>query len=211
MPAHSELRWLLSGTARMGWLNRMTQWKDKAGKNREGAQRRAVHLSRAAGRRRAALPGDARAGRRRPEAASGAGARHRDQVQHRFRGRAVHPARAVHLARPRRGSCRLRDGAAKMSKSDPSDAIADQPDRCGRRDRAEVPQGARPIPSRCPTSVDGLAERPEARNLVTIYAALADSTPDDGARASSPARASARSSPRSPTSRWRRSARSATG
>src|SRR5919106_458904 len=37
IPAHSELCWILSGTARMGWLNRMTQWKDKAGKNREGA------------------------------------------------------------------------------------------------------------------------------------------------------------------------------
>ena len=34
---HAELQWLLSGTARMGWLNRMTQWKDKAGKNREGS------------------------------------------------------------------------------------------------------------------------------------------------------------------------------
>ena len=37
VPAHAELQWLLNGTARMGWLNRMTQWKDKAGKNREGA------------------------------------------------------------------------------------------------------------------------------------------------------------------------------
>ena len=37
VPAHAELAWILSGTARMGWLNRMTQWKDKAGKNREGA------------------------------------------------------------------------------------------------------------------------------------------------------------------------------
>jgi tryptophanyl-tRNA synthetase len=37
VPAHSELTWILNGTARMGWLNRMTQWKDKAGKNREGA------------------------------------------------------------------------------------------------------------------------------------------------------------------------------
>ena len=35
--AHAELAWILQGTARMGWLNRMTQWKDKAGKNKEGA------------------------------------------------------------------------------------------------------------------------------------------------------------------------------
>ncbi|MEP6868143.1 MAG: tryptophan--tRNA ligase, partial [Novosphingobium sp.] len=37
VPAHAELQWLLTGTARMGWLNRMTQFKDKSGKNREGA------------------------------------------------------------------------------------------------------------------------------------------------------------------------------
>src|SRR4029453_15836118 len=37
VPAHAELAWILSCTARMGWLNRMTQWKDKAGKNREGS------------------------------------------------------------------------------------------------------------------------------------------------------------------------------
>src|SRR4029079_12076757 len=36
VPAHAELCWILNGTARMGWLNRMTQWKDKAGKDREG-------------------------------------------------------------------------------------------------------------------------------------------------------------------------------
>ena len=36
MPYEPALQWLLNGTARMGWLNRMTQWKDKAGKNREG-------------------------------------------------------------------------------------------------------------------------------------------------------------------------------
>ena len=37
VPAHPELAWILQGTARMGWLNRMTQWKDKAGKNKEGS------------------------------------------------------------------------------------------------------------------------------------------------------------------------------
>src|SRR3982751_781535 len=37
VPAHAELTWILSCTARMDWLNRMTQWKDKAGKNREGS------------------------------------------------------------------------------------------------------------------------------------------------------------------------------
>src|SRR3546814_17995086 len=37
VPAHPELCWLLNGTARIGWLNRMTQFKEKSGKNREGA------------------------------------------------------------------------------------------------------------------------------------------------------------------------------
>ena len=37
IPAHADLALILQGTARMGWLNRMTQWKDKAGKNKEGA------------------------------------------------------------------------------------------------------------------------------------------------------------------------------
>src|SRR3546814_847185 len=37
VPAHAEMQWLLNGTARLGWLNRMTQFKDKSGKNREGA------------------------------------------------------------------------------------------------------------------------------------------------------------------------------
>src|SRR3954465_12091007 len=37
IPAHAELAWILQGTARMGWLNRMTQWKDKAGNAQQGA------------------------------------------------------------------------------------------------------------------------------------------------------------------------------
>src|SRR3546814_18437192 len=37
VPAHAELQWLLNGTARLGWLNRMTQFKDKSGKNSESA------------------------------------------------------------------------------------------------------------------------------------------------------------------------------
>ena len=38
IPAHAELCWILQGTARVGWLNRMTQWKDKAGKDPEGTR-----------------------------------------------------------------------------------------------------------------------------------------------------------------------------
>ena len=81
VPAHAELAWILNGTARMGWLNRMTQFKDKSGKNREGASVALFDLSGAAGGRRAALPGDPCPGGRGPEAAYRAGPRHRAEVQ----------------------------------------------------------------------------------------------------------------------------------
>ena len=70
VPQHAELQWLLTGTARMGWLNRMTQFKDKSGKNREGASIALYHLSGAASRRCAALSSHACAGWRGPETAS---------------------------------------------------------------------------------------------------------------------------------------------
>ena len=85
------------GTARMGWLNRMTQWKDKAGKNGETQSVGLFTYPVLQAADVLALPGDARAGGRGPEAASRTGARHRDQVQPRFRGRAVHAARTVRV------------------------------------------------------------------------------------------------------------------
>ncbi|THD35486.1 MAG: tryptophan--tRNA ligase [Sphingomonas sp.] len=175
VPAHSELAWLLNGTARMGWLNRMTQWKDKAGKNREGSsvalfdypvlQAADVLLYQATH-----VPvGE-------------------DQKQHLELARDIAtkfnvdfgvelftlPEPFVSKAAPRIMS--LRDGAAKMSKSDPSDAsrinLIDSDDTIV----AKVKK-AKTDPEPLPESVDGLDTRPEARNLVTIYAALADSTP----------------------------------
>ena len=210
MPAHSELAWMLGGTARMGWLNRMTQWKDKAGKNREGAsvglftypvlQAADVLLYKATH-----VPvGD-------------------DQKQHLELARDIAtkfnqdfgvelftlPEPFISPAAPRIMS--LRDGSAKMSQVRSVGRIADQPDRRRRHDRAEAPQGEDRPRAAARRRSTALAERPEARNLVTIYAALADRDRADvlarirrqGLRRSS--------SPRSPTSRSRRSARSATG
>ena len=160
-PRMPSCAWLLNGTARMGWLNRMTQWKDKAGKNREGAsvglftypvlQAADVLLYQATH-----VPvGE-------------------DQKQHlelardiatKFNndfGVELFTLPEPLIARPRRGSCSLRDGAAKMSKSDPSDAVADQPDRRRRHDRRRRSARRRPIPSRCRRRVEALAERPEA-------------------------------------------------
>ena len=170
--AHSELAWLLNGTARVGWLNRMTQFKDKSGKNREGAsvalytypvlQAADVLLYQATH-----VPvGD-------------------DQKQHLELARDIAtkfntdydvdlftlPEPIIPPAAARIMS--LRDGAAKMSKSDPSDMsrvnLADDPDLIAQKVR-KAKTDAEPLPDD-PAALDG---RPEARNLVTIYAALAD-------------------------------------
>lgn len=175
VPAHSELCWILNGTARMGWLNRMTQWKDKAGKNREGASvglfgypvlqaadvlvYQATHVP----------VGE-------------------DQKQHLELARDIAtkfntdfgvelfplPDPLVSKAAPRIMS--LRDGSAKMSKSDPSDMsrinLIDDNDAIAQKFRK-----ARTDPEPLPEAMEALAERPEAKNLVTIYAALADIEP----------------------------------
>ncbi|WP_033920152.1 tryptophan--tRNA ligase [Sphingomonas sp. 37zxx] len=177
VPEHSELAWLLGGTARMGWLNRMTQWKDKAGKNREGAsvglftypvlQAADVLLYRATH-----VPvGE-------------------DQKQHLELARDVAtkfntdfavelfplPEPLISAAAPRIMS--LRDGTAKMSKSDPSDMsrinLIDDDDTIVAKLRK-----AKSDADVLPETMAGLAERPEARNLLTIYAALAGQTPDE--------------------------------
>jgi tryptophanyl-tRNA synthetase len=173
VPAHSQLQWLLNGTARMGWLNRMTQWKDKAGKNKEGAsialftypvlQAADVLLYQATH-----VPvGD-------------------DQKQHLELARDIaqkfntdfggeqdiftlpEPIIPPEAAR----IMSLRDGIAKMSKSDPSDMS-----RINLSDDAETIMAkirkAKTDPEPLPSDKDGLAGRAEAENLVGIYAAMA--------------------------------------
>ncbi|MFN4135697.1 MAG: tryptophan--tRNA ligase [Novosphingobium sp.] len=174
VPAHAELQWLLNGTARMGWLNRMTQWKDKAGKNREGAsvalftypvlQAADVLLYQATH-----VPvGE-------------------DQKQHLELARDIAqkfnndfcaedaplftlpdpiiPPEAARIMS-------LRDGTAKMSKSDPSDMsrinLTDDADAIMQKVKK-----AKTDPEPLPGTVEGLAGRPEANNLVGIYAAMA--------------------------------------
>ena len=173
VPAHAELQWLLNGTARMGWLNRMTQWKDKAGKNREGAsialfaypvlQAADVLLYRATH-----VPvGD-------------------DQKQHLELARDIaqkfnndfgageevfvlpEPIVPPEAAR----IMSLRDGNTKMAKSDPSDMsrinLTDDAETIMQKVR-KAKTDAEPLPG----EAAGLAGRPEAANLVGIYAALA--------------------------------------
>jgi tryptophanyl-tRNA synthetase len=174
VPAHSELAWILGGTARMGWLNRMTQWKDKAGKQGDSQstglfnypvlQAADVLLYKATH-----VPVG------------------HDQKQHLELARDIAtkfntdfevelfplPDPFISDAAPRIMS--LRDGTAKMSKSDPSDmtriSLSDSDDAIAQKVR-KARTDAEPLPS----EPAGLAERAEARNLVTVYAALAGTT-----------------------------------
>ncbi len=175
VPAHSELAWILGGTARVGWLNRMTQWKDKAGKNREGASvglftYPVLQAADILGYRATHVPvGE-------------------DQKQHLELARDIAtkfnldfgvdlfplPEPMIPEDTPRIMS--LRDGSAKMSKSDPSDMsrinLIDTDDLIATKFRK-----AKTDPEPLPDDLAGLAGRAEARNLVTIFAALANETP----------------------------------
>jgi tryptophanyl-tRNA synthetase len=177
VPAHPELAWILGCTARMGWLNRMTQFKEKSGKHREGAsvglftypvlQAADILLYRATH-----VPvGE-------------------DQKQH------IELARDIAVKfntdfdtelfvppEPFIGGgtaarvMSLRDGRAKMSKSDPSDMsrinLTDDDDTIAQKIRK-----AKTDPEPLPDDLELLADRPEARNLVGIYAAATGATDD---------------------------------
>jgi len=174
VPAHPEMAWLLSCTARMGWLNRMTQFKEKSGKNREGVsvglfaypvlQAADVLLYQATH-----VPvGE-------------------DQKQHVELIRDIatkfntdYQVDLFTLPEPHIGETAarimsLRDGTAKMSKSDPSDLsrinLDDDDDAIALKIRK-----AKTDPEPLPGSLDELADRAEAANLVSIYAALTDRT-----------------------------------
>ena len=180
---HAELAWIFNCVARIGWLNRMTQFKEKAGKDRENASLglyaypslmaadillyRATHVP----------VGE-------------------DQKQHLELTRDVaqkfnndfagpiaergHPDGFFPLTEPLIGGpaarvMSLRDGSKKMSKSDPSDFsrinLTDDADAIAQKVRK-----AKTDPEPLPSEEAGLAGRPEAENLVGIYAALSDRT-----------------------------------
>ncbi|WP_228244252.1 tryptophan--tRNA ligase [Porphyrobacter sp. GA68] len=180
VPHHAELQWLLGGTARMGWLSRMTQWKDKAGKNREGQSvalftypvlqaadvllYQATHVPVGEDQKQhLELARDIAQKFNNDFAAEGAPVFTLPEP-------IIPPAAARIMS--------LRDGAAKMSKSDPSDMsrinLTDDADTIMRKVK-KAKTDADPLPE----EPAGLAQRPEALNLVTIYAALADRAADD--------------------------------
>ena len=174
--AHAELAWIFNCVARMGWLSRMTQFKDKAGKNREAAS---VGLF--------AYPSLMAAdiltyhATRVPVG--------EDQKQHleltrdiaiKFNndfGTEFFPVVEPVIEGAATRVMSLRDGTKKMSKSDPSDMsrinLTDDADTIARKIRK-----ARTDPEPLPGSPEGLEGRAEARNLVNIFAALAGMTPD---------------------------------
>lgn len=176
VPAHAELAWLLSCVARLGWMNRMTQFKDKAGKNAEAASLGLYAYP-------ALMAADILAYH----------ATHvpvgEDQKQHIELTRDIaakfnhdygvdffpSPEPVIEGAATRVMS--LRDGTKKMSKSDPSDAsrinLTDDADAIAQKIR-KARTDADPLPG----AMEGLKDRPEARNLVNIFAALSDETPD---------------------------------
>ena len=174
--AHAELGWVFNCVARMGWLERMTQFKDKAGKHAEkasvglfcypdlmAADIMAYHATH--------VPvGE-------------------DQKQHLELTRDIalkfnhdfgvdfFPIVEPVIEGAATRVMSLRDGSAKMSKSDPSDQsrinLTDDADTIAKKFKK-----AKTDPEPLPESAEGLKDRPEARNLVNIYAALADMTVD---------------------------------
>ena len=173
---HTQLAWVFNCVARMGWMQRMTQFKDKAGKNAQNASLGLFAYP-------ALMAADILAYH----------ATHvpvgEDQKQHLELTRNIAikfntdfgvdffplPEPVIEGAGTRVMS--LRDGEKKMSKSDVSDMsrinLTDDADTIARKIRR-----AKTDPEPLPSEVAGLETRPEARNLVNIYAALADMSVD---------------------------------
>ena len=177
---HAELAWLFNCVARIGWLNRMTQFKEKAGKNRENAsvglyaypvlmaadillyqtdrvpvgedQKQHIELAR--------------------DIAIKFNNDYAERIGELGLGESFFTIPEPVIEGPATRVMSLRDGTAKMSKSDPSDYsrlnLTDDADAIALKVRK-----ARTDPEPLPSEMDGLEGRAEARNLISIYAALA--------------------------------------
>ncbi len=198
VPAHSELAWIFNCVARIGWMNRMTQFKDKAGKNRENASLGLLAYP-------SLMAADILAYRATHVPVGD------DQKQHLELTRDIatkfnhdfaetikdlglgvpnptpspetpdevfFPLTEPMIAGPATRIMSLRDGTKKMSKSDPSDLsrinLTDDADAIAKKVKK-----AKTDPEALPSEVDGLQGRPEADNLVGIFAALSGKTKDE--------------------------------
>lgn len=177
VPEHAQLAWIFNTVARMGWLNRMTQFKDKAGKNKEKVSVGLFAYP-------ALMAADILIYH----------ATHvpvgEDQKQHLELTRDIaakfnhdygvdfFPITEPVIEGAATRVMSLRDGSKKMSKSDPSDMsrinMTDDADMIAQKIRK-----ARTDPDALPSEEDGLEGRSEARNLVNIYSALSDTSVDD--------------------------------
>ena len=186
---HAELAWVFNCVARMGWLNRMTQFKDKAGKDRENVSvglfaypnlmsadilvYRATHVP----------VGEDQ--KQHVELARDTAAKFNNDFAERITALGLgvgeaggfFPQPEPLIQGPATRVMSLRDGTKKMSKSDPSDYsrinLTDDADTIAQKFRK-----AKTDPEPLPTEVKGLEGRPEADNLVGIYAALSGATPE---------------------------------
>jgi tryptophanyl-tRNA synthetase len=171
--AHAELAWILNCVARLGWLDRMTQFKEKSGKHKERASvglytypvlqaadilvYKATHVPVGEDQKQhLELTRDIA-----------------QKFNHDFDAPGFFPLPEPLTQGPGARVMSLRDGQAKMSKSDPSDLsrinLTDDDDAIATKIRK-----AKTDPEPLPGNLEDLAARPEADNLVGIYAALAD-------------------------------------
>ncbi|MEM9619475.1 MAG: tryptophan--tRNA ligase [Pseudomonadota bacterium] len=170
--AHAELAWIFNCVARLGWLDRMTQFKDKAGKDKQRASvglytypvlqaadilvYKATHVPVGEDQKQhLELSRDIAA-----------------KFNHDFETPDFFPLPEPLIKGPGARVMSLRDGTAKMSKSDPSENaciyLTDEADLIAKKIKK-----AKTDPEPLPSEVEGLEDRPEARNLVGIYGALA--------------------------------------
>ncbi|APG48000.1 tryptophan--tRNA ligase [Phaeobacter porticola] len=176
VPEHAQLAWIFNCVARMGWMQRMTQWKDKAGKNAQNASLGLFAYP-------ALMAADILVYH----------ATHvpvgEDQKQHLELTRDIamkfnhdygvdfFPVTEPVIEGAATRVMSLRDGSKKMSKSDASDAsrinLTDDADTIAKKIRK-----AKTDPDALPSEAEGLEGRPEARNLVNIYAAMSEKTVD---------------------------------
>jgi len=175
VPEHVELAWIFNCVARLGWLDRMTQFKDKAGKHKERESvglytypvlqaadilvYKATHVPVGEDQRQhLELTRDIAA-----------------KFNHDYDAPGFFPLPDALTEGPGARVMSLRDGTAKMSKSDPSDYsrinLMDDTDAIGQKIRK-----ARTDPEPLPETAEGLKGRAEAENLVAIYAALSGQT-----------------------------------
>ena len=190
---HAELAWIFNCVARIGWMNRMTQFKDKAGKDRENASLgllaypslmaadilvyRATHVPVGDDQKQhleltrdIAQKFNNDFSERIAALGLGVEMRMGDETVNGF-----FPLTEPVIGGPAARVMSLRDGSKKMSKSDPSDLsrinLTDDADAISRKIKK-----AKTDPEPLPGDIEGLAGRPEADNLVGIYAALTDTS-----------------------------------